>query len=184
MTSDPYTTKTFESVYSDIGGAWKIVRYISSDPITAVTSAGYVTDAREHRLTLGDLVYVTDPSVGTLFICKVAAISGNAATLSQVDLLVPSQGGTERTVSTSGTLLLTDSIVLVNNNTGSSLALTQPVGSSGVQTILIVDVAGTAGTNPITWTGTVGGDTNPTLIDVDLAFAEVMWTGSAWIRIR
>lgn len=179
-----YTPATFENIYSDIGGIWEIGRYITSDSISTVTGAGYITDALQRGLALGDLVYVVDRNAATLFLCKVAVINGNAATLSQVDLLVPSQGGTERAMSASGPLLLTDSIVLVTNNTGSSLALTQPVGASVTQTILIVDVVGTAGTHPITWTGTLSGDTNPTLIDVNWAWAEVLWAGSAWVRIR
>lgn len=178
---DPYISSHFECVYSDLSAAWKIYRYTSTDPIASITAAGYVTDPITHGLGLGDLVYVTNPTTPTLYLCKVSAVSSTVATLSPIDILPP----TPRTVTVSGTLALTDGTVLVNNNTGSDLALTAPASpTTAPQRILIVDIAGTAGLHKITWVGTLSGDTNPTLIDVNDAWAEVMWTGTAWIRIR
>lgn len=81
-----YTTANLENVYSQIDGVWKIFRYLSTDAIGTVTGTSYITDPLQHRMGLGDLVYVVNQTTPLTYICQVSAYSAttNLATLAVV----------------------------------------------------------------------------------------------------
>jgi anaerobic selenocysteine-containing dehydrogenase len=56
-------------------GSWQQWVYRSADAIATVTAAGYITDAADRGLALGDIVWVTETVGNATSICRVTAVS-------------------------------------------------------------------------------------------------------------
>jgi hypothetical protein len=65
-----------------VSGSWQQWLYRSADPIATVTTAGYITNAGEMGLAVGDLVYVTETVGNTGSFCRVTAVTAGVANLS------------------------------------------------------------------------------------------------------
>jgi hypothetical protein len=93
------------------------------------------------------------------------------------DIITPAQNGQ---------LLNTDSLVMVQNNTGASFPLIPPAIPLSGQIIGIKDAypnGGNAGTYNFTWSGTLDGDVNPDLVTVSTTWAYVMFWKGLWYRV-
>lgn len=84
---------------------------------------------------------------------------------------------------TSYTMSATDVILLVNNTSGSTYTITPPPVPGINQVVKIKDAGGTAGTNAITFVGTVDGEVNPTLLDVNYASTSLYFSGGSVYRL-
>jgi hypothetical protein len=69
-------------------GSWQQWLYRSADPIATVTAAGYITNATEMGLAVGDLVWVTETVGFATSACRVTAITAGVANLSAGTVIV------------------------------------------------------------------------------------------------
>jgi len=74
------------------------------------------------------------------------------------------------------------STIYVYNSTA-ALALVPPSVLFDGLVYTIVDAAGNAGSNAISFQGTIGGVFNPVLVDVAYGSATIQYHNSAWYRI-
>lgn len=104
-----------------------------------------------------------------------------AQLVSSLSVLQP----TQTVVTTGGVTTLPDNggSIYVNNSSGTLMVAPPAHPLEGV-TYTIVDFGQTAGSFFISWFGTLSGQTNPTLIDVNGASATVQYHNAQWIRLR
>ena len=112
-------------------------------------------------LVNGTVADATQVMADLLFI--VQQVNANAQPLGQLvqpasrDVNIPSD---------SAIILPTDANIFVFNTSGSPVSFTPPVTPGVDQVVTVVDAGLTAGVNHISFTGTISGQVNPTLISV------------------
>jgi hypothetical protein len=73
---------------STVSGSWQLWLYRSADPVATVIAAGYISDATDRGLEVGDTILVVDTATPTQTWSRVLAITAGAATLSTGVLIV------------------------------------------------------------------------------------------------
>lgn len=143
-----YTPSTLENTYSQIDGVWNTFRYISTDAIGTIIAAGYITDYKQHRMNVGDFVWVVNQTTPVTYLCHVASVSStaNTATLAQIGT---AESPTFTSVTISGTLSVTGA----TTQTGNLLA-------SG--TVSVTGATTLGSTASVTGATTLGGTVNTT----------------------
>jgi hypothetical protein len=93
------------------------------------------------------------------------------------DIITPDQDGQ---------LLNTDSLVMVQNNTGAPFPLIPPPVPLSGQIIGVKDAypnGGNATSLHLTWNGTLDGQVNPDLVTADATWTYVMFWNGLWYRV-
>lgn len=77
-----YTGNTLSLITTaPIEGGWKEWTYVTSDSLATVKGAGYISDASNRGMEVGDFVNVINTSTPAYAIYAVTSISAGAATL-------------------------------------------------------------------------------------------------------
>lgn len=141
------------------------------------------------NVTRGSQVLVTDGTLNANSIWEVIAVNPvkpqDPSSPSSITFQPVNGSKPPRTITLPGSAALasTDSVVLINNGAASPVALTPPSPPGPNQVITIKDKAGNAQTYNITFTGTVDGEVNPTLIGVNYGFAALLFENGLVHRV-
>jgi hypothetical protein len=81
------------------------------------------------------------------------------------------------------TILSTDSILLINNTSGSSFPISPLASPATNQIVTIKDAGLTAGAHAFTFVGTIDGEVNPTLVDVKGGSTKLYFSGGSVYRL-
>ena len=84
-----YTGNTLSlTSVAPIEGGWKEWTYVTTDSLSTVKGAGYISDASNRGMEVGDFVKVVNTTTPAYAIYAVASISAGAATLATTAIVL------------------------------------------------------------------------------------------------